>query len=399
MLLENNPYPQDVRVRAEAESLSAAGYRVEVVAPRERGQPRTEHIAGVLVRRFRCPAGGTTVAGLMIEYLVAASALHAAAVGALLRGTDVLHLHNPPDILFPAGALFRVAGRRVLFDHHDLSPETVAAKFGNGRVVRLARIAERLTFAVANHVLATNESFAEIARDRGGKAPPTVSVVRNAPPDAWIRRPLRVRPGALDEPRLVYVGALSSQDGADAITPVLARLHELGVRAHLTVIGDGDARPTLESQLRAHGLAERVTFTGWVDWQDVPGLVEDADVCLDPAPPGEANSRSTMIKIAEYLSLGKPIVAFDLLETRRTAGDAALFAPTGDLAGFAERILALAADPDLRLQLARRARKLAEGLVWSRSEQALLSAYRQLCGDPAAMACAWARRRRDIPQS
>ena len=38
MLLENNPYPQDVRVRNEAEALAAAGHAVTVLAPRAPGQ-------------------------------------------------------------------------------------------------------------------------------------------------------------------------------------------------------------------------------------------------------------------------------------------------------------------------------------------------------------------------
>ena len=50
----------------------------------------------------------------------------------LLAGATVLHIHNPPDILAGAGAVFRLAGRKVIFDHHDLFPETVEVKFGPG---------------------------------------------------------------------------------------------------------------------------------------------------------------------------------------------------------------------------------------------------------------------------
>lgn len=378
MLLENYPYPQDVRVRAEAESLVAAGHRVEVVAPRASGQPTRERVEGVAVRRFSAvEAGRPGVRAMLIEFFVAAIALHLAAVRALARGSTVLHIHNPPDILFPAGALFRLAGRRVVFDHHDLAPELVRVKFGAGALVGLARISERLTFAVADHVLAANESHAEIAVTRGGKRRNAVTVVRNGPPASWIQLPLRLRDGHLRPVRLAYVGAVSVQDGVDGMAEILACLRDRtpAVAASLTVIGDGDALARFEQALQQRGVADQVTVTGWVSPERVPLMLQEADVCVDPAPSTALNERSTMMKVAEYLALGKPVVAYDLLETRRTVGDAALLAPAGDPRAFAERIVMLAEDPTLRTKLAHQARDRASGLTWERSESALLAAY------------------------
>ncbi|MGI8713985.1 MAG: glycosyltransferase family 4 protein [Solirubrobacteraceae bacterium] len=379
MLLENNPYPQDVRVRAEAESLARAGHRVTVVAPRDRAQPRSERVGGVDVVRFALPDGSTRGAGgFALEYLVASVALHRAALRALLHGATVLHIHNPPDIFFPAGALYRLAGRRVIFDHHDLFPETVGVKFGAGPASRVASWCQRMTFAVADHVIATNESYAAVAREVGRKRREQVTIVRNGPPAAWTSLAADGREGVLEQIRLAYLGAISSQDGVEGLAPVMARLcagpDALDVR--LTVIGDGDARPALEAALARNGVAERVTFTGWVAPARVPELLAAADLCVDPAPATDVNERSTMTKLAEYLALGKPVVAYDLLEARRTAGDAALLVPAGDVDAFAKAISELARDPALRHDFTRRARRRAiEELTWERSEQALFEAY------------------------
>jgi glycosyltransferase involved in cell wall biosynthesis len=381
MLLENNPYPEDVRVLAEARSLLSAGHSVTVIAPRAPGQPRREQVDGVDVVRFRAFDGSTHGAlGYMLEYLLAATALHLAAVRALLGGATVLHIHNPPDILFVAGALFRIAGRKVIFDHHDLFPETLEVKFGLGVASRIAAFGERLTFAVANHVIATNGSFADVAATRGGKSPSEITIVRNAPPSEWTQRPLQAREGALDEIQLAYAGAISAQDGAEGLAPVLAGLrdHPDPVNARLTIIGDGDGRPLLEAELARLGVADRVTFTGWVDADRVPELLTRADVCVDPAPATDVNERSTMMKIAEYLSLGKPVVAYDLLEARRTSNGAAMLVPPGDTARFAACIAELARNPELRLQMARTARRRAAELTWDHSERALLEAYGSL---------------------
>jgi glycosyltransferase involved in cell wall biosynthesis len=113
-------------------------------------------------------------------------------------------------------------------------------------------------------------------------------------------------------------------------------------------------------------------------------LLQEADVCVDPAPASALNERSTMIKVAEYLALGKPVVAYDLLETHRTAGDAAMLVPAGDSRAFAGAIARLAEDPVLRNGLAARARERARELTWEHSEVALLGAYATLAGETNA---------------
>jgi glycosyltransferase involved in cell wall biosynthesis len=383
MLVENNPYPWDVRVRSEAESLTRAGHQVTVVAPREHGQSRRERVNGVDVIRFRSFDGSAHGApGFVLEYLVAAVALHVAALAALRRGSTVLHIHNPPDLFFAAGALFRLAGRKVMFDHHDLFPETLEVKFGGGPALWLAGRCQRLTFAVANHVIATNASYAAVARDAGHKRADDVTVVRNGPPSAWTRLPLHRREGVLHDVRLAYVGAISSQDGVDELAAILARICHgpESIDARLTIIGDGDGRAAVEAALAAHGVEDRVVFTGRVAPNRVAELLQDADVCVDPAPPTGLNERSTMTKLAEYLALGKPVVAYDLLEARRTAGDAALLVPRGDVGAFATAILDVARDPALRQRLADEARRRAKELTWEHSEGALLTAYAALRG-------------------
>lgn len=375
MLLENQPYPRDVRVRLEAESLGRAGYEVRVIAPRAAGQPRRETIAGVGVRRYRLPMGGRGALGYLFEYLVAHVQLFARAVAELLAGADVVHLHNPPDTLFPVALLARALGRRAVFDQHDLFPELLAERLGSARLTPLAVAVQRAAARAASLVLVTNESQRELLLARSGREPDSVMVVRNGPPRTTLAAPARAaRDGALAEPRLVYLGELAPQDGV-SLLPELLRAEPLA-RARLTVVGDGPLRPELEREVTASpDLAQRVRFTGYVDHGRVPQLLAEADVAIDPAAATPFNDVSTMTKIAEYLAAGLPVVAFDLTETRRTGGDAALYARDGDLDGFARAVAELAADPERRCAIARAARARAEALVWEHSEQELIRAY------------------------
>ena len=222
MLLENNPYPQDVRVRNEAESLAAAGHEVTVIAPRSAGQNAVEMVGQVTVRRYRLPVASGGIAGFLLEYAVAHAQLFWRGLRELVRGAEVIHLHNPPDTLFPIGLLARATGRKVVFDHHDLFPELFAEKFGSSRLVALAEASQRASLGTATTVLFTNRSQAENALARGLR-PERLSIVRNGPRRATLREASRAREGELDDPRLVFVGELASHDGVLALPELMAK--------------------------------------------------------------------------------------------------------------------------------------------------------------------------------
>ena len=377
MLLENNPYERDVRVRGEARSLARAGYDVTVVAPREGSGTRM--LEGVRVESFRLPEL-SGAAGLVVEYLVAAMQLHARGLAHLLRGADVVHLHNPPDILFALAAVARLMRRDVVFDHHDLTPEMYEAKFGNRRLRRILLALERATFRGATAVLATNESHRSVAIGRGRVAPERVTIVRNGPPAAVLDHHDPPRPGALDDPVVVFVGEIGRQDGVHelpAMLDALVRRHGLA-GARLVVVGGGPDRAAVEAGLRARGLSARTTFTGRVPHHVVFEHIAAADVCVDPSPSSAYNDRSTMIKIAEYLAVGRPVVAHALTETRRTGGDAVLYAEADGGDGLAAAVATLAGDPERRARMVERGRERAAGLTWEASERALLGAYETL---------------------
>lgn len=380
MLLENNPYPQDVRVRAEAEALVAAGHEVTVHAPRAAGQVRHERLAGVSVRRFALPESGGGLGGFLLEYAIAHAQLLARGLRELARGADVVHLHNPPDTLFPVSMAARAAGRAAVYDHHDLVPELFAEKFGASSLGPVLRAAQRAAFRSATATIVTNESQREIALERGGIGAGRVTVVRNGPARATLAADVDVRPGALKEPRIVFVGELEVQDGVLELPDLLTRPALRG--GTLTIVGPGSLADPLRARAESLGVADRVRLTGRVPHERVPGLISEADICVDPAPCGDMNHRSTMIKITEYLAAARPVVAYELLETRRTAGEAVLYAPCGDGEAFGGLVERLAGEPAERERLATAGRARAEELVWEHSARALTELYARLAAQP-----------------
>jgi glycosyltransferase involved in cell wall biosynthesis len=382
MLLENDLFPEDVRVRDEAQSLVAAGYDVRVIAPRGARQPRTEWVDGVTVERYWLPvseAGG--IPGLLAEYIVAHAQLFIRGTRALLRGAHFLHSHNPPDTLFPLALAAHRLHRRFVFDQHDLFPNLFEQRFGRGPLWRIADHANAMMIRNADLVLVTNGTHLEAVRRRRPGTGIQVVLVRNGPRQATVSaRPPAIRPGRLVDPKLVYVGALEPQDGVDQLPHVLDRLcrHHGLTGAFLSVAGWGSELDALRSEFAARGLLDRVRLLGRTAHSDVLRLIADADICLDPAPPTPFNHGTTMVKISEYLALGRPTVAYSLDETATTAAGAVSLVCGDDADAFARRVAELAGAEEARSELHRRATVRAPDLAWERQAARMIDAYDRL---------------------
>lgn len=390
MWLENNTYPQDSRVRREATTLAGAGYDVTVVCPKRGRQPLRDQVDGVHVLRYPEVRGGRGLAGFVFEYAASMLATFFLSVWHVIRkGADVIHAHNPPDTFALISVPFKLAGIRFVFDHHDLSPEMYDARFegDSSRLVRrVLLLMERITFRLADHVIATNDSYRRIAIERGKVSPEGVTVVRNGPeldrvkptpPDPQ----LRDRAGAI----LGYVGQMGPQDGVDHLVRAVHHLvHDFGRHDLLCVImGTGEALDGLRSLVSELDLDRYVELTGVVSDQQLMSWLSTADVCVVPDPSNPFTDRSTMVKMSEYMALGKPIVAYDLPEHRVTAQEAALYACPNDPWALAKSVDELLEDPDRQAAMSSFGRRRAlDVLAWSHQAPLLVGAYDTLLAEP-----------------
>ena len=384
MLVENLSVPRDRRVWQEAVALDAAGFEVVVICPQgeARDTASREQIGGIEIHRYRARPAQSGALGYVREYVSAYREIRRL-VRRLARGRrfDVVHAANPPDFLLLTALALRGRGARFVFDVHDLSPELYESRYGRRGLVHAAlRAIERISFRVADVVIATNESYRRIAEARGGKPAADVFVVRNDPDLAQfdsVDADDALRHGKAH--LLCYVGMMGRQDGLDHALRALAALHERRDDWHALFLGDGEALPEMRRLARELDLDDAVTFGGFVGQDDVRRALASADVCISPEPSSPLNDVSTLVKVGEYMAMGRPVVAFDLAETRATAGDAALYAEPSDPAALAANIDALLSDPVQRRELGRRGRqRIEQGLSWASSVRSLYAAYEHL---------------------
>jgi glycosyltransferase involved in cell wall biosynthesis len=184
------------------------------------------------------------------------------------------------------------------------------------------------------------------------------------------------------------------QDGVDYLLRALHHLiHDLKRRDfYCVIIGTGSAWPGLRALARRLALDEFVWFTGLISDDDVLRYLSAADICVDPDPSNPFNDRSTMIKMMEYMALGKPIVAFDLPEHRFTAGQAAVYAAPNDELAFACALAYLMDHPDQRAARGDFGRRRIETrLAGPFVVPKLLEAYASVLPKPAGAAPGGAR--------
>lgn len=390
VLVENLPVPLDRRAWQEARTLHAAGWDVTVICPRGTGDMRRlrERIDGIKVLRYpqRAARG---LGGYLLEYLPSMVFTVAWALYARRHGRfDVVHGCNPPDLFWILGLLAKAEGGHYVFDQHDASPELAATKWGGRGGSRAALLRaltgwlERRSYSTADLVLAPNASYREIAMRRGRLRDEQVVIVRNAPDVARYRAlaaGIEPTPG-----RVGYVGVMGTQDGLDVLLDAWALVvaEPDMSEAVLELVGDGEARDALEVRARRLALDHRVRFHGYQPSSVFVPLLAGCVVGVSPDPPTEFNDVSTMVKVVDYLAIGRGLVAFELSETRRVAADAALIAREPTARALADRLLEVMRDPGLAARLGRAAsaRVVEIGLDWSQSGKVLRDAYGRLLG-------------------
>jgi glycosyltransferase involved in cell wall biosynthesis len=376
-----------------AQDLQALGWHVEVLAPHAPGAARSEELDGIPVHRFRyswpeqsqtvCYNGGAlgnlrrsplNVAKLpmLVASEWAATRRHLAT-----RRFDLVHSHW----ILPQGYVCSVVSRALGIPH------ITTVHGGDIFALRNSMLDKfRLRALTSAQRVTVNSSVTRAAIEKlAGPRPNLVQIpmgARDREADAAQVRELRGKHRQGPGPLLLFVGRLVEEKGVgDAIAAMPAMLSARPL-ARLLVIGDGPDRSRFEDQARALGVAERVTFTGWVDSHRLPDYYAAADIFIGPSKRA-ANGwvEAQGLTFAEALLAGLPVVATrsgGIVDVIRD-GDTGLLVNEGSPGEIAAAALRLLDAPALACSLAARGREFAQlGLTRGASARAFAREYAAL---------------------
>jgi len=375
IIVEDVSAPLDRRLWSEATALARAHYEVSVICPKRRKIEATEEIIdGIRVFRHPLPFRAPTFLGKLFELPIALFWEFVLSVNIARRyGFDVLHICNPPNIIFLIGAIYKIFARKgILFDYRDATAKRSEETGDRGSLV------ERLAFKTADLALSINEPHRQIAIRQG--MPVKRAVVLRPCPD-----PERVNPRQADPlwrnsraSMVAYAGEVSKTEGLDLLMTTIDYIVHQEQRADIqfVIAGSGPEWHEIAALCGKMELGDYVTFTGPVDDETLCTILSTADVCVDPRRVTPRNTISTSQKIMEYMAIGKPIVQFDMVEGRLLAMDASRYARENDAIDFGKHILELLDSPeDRKIMSDFGQQRFRKELSWQREQQKLLLAY------------------------
>jgi glycosyltransferase involved in cell wall biosynthesis len=387
LMIVENYFPYDIRVRKEAYTLSDY-YKLSVIALKRKEEKYCEKIDGIEI--FRIPEiylnnKAFHKIGYVLQYIWFSLMSLFIFMATLIKNRyRVIHTHNPPDTLFVIAIIGKLFSIKYIYDHHDLCPELYLSRFSGEKDLfyKMLLIAEKYSCKMADKIITTNTAYKQITVERHSVLPEKIAIVRNNPSLEEFEEIRSFKEPEKTKKVLLYVGSINPQDGIEILLQALHFLvYNLNEKDFICyIVGEGDSLSAAVKTAKQLNMLEYVYFKGLIsDRKKIMHFYHLADICLEPAPDNELNRHSTFIKVMEYMAAGKPVIAFDLPESRRSADGAALFVPPGDIEGFSFAIMRLLRDAELRTELGTLGKsKVNEDLNWDHAACTLLEVYSSL---------------------
>ncbi len=386
IFIEDGSFSYDNRVIREANALVNAGWGVTVISPKYPDDPVYKKISKNLRAYFYAKPTMESILGHVIEGFCSLFFGTFLTFWVFVRhGFSVFHACNPMDLLWVIALPYKLLGKKFIFDQHDLVPELMQSRgFKNpkSKIFKTLVWLEKNSYRLADTVIATNESYKETAIERGRKKPEDVFVVRNGP-DLDNFKIVPPKKGLKNKAEILvgYLGNMNPQDGTEYLLKAAEEIIKKWGIANIkfVFVGGGSSQPDLHEESLNMGLESHVKFTGRIPDDEMLSVLSACDICVQPDPFNPLNDKSTMNKVLEYMALEKPVIAFDLKETRVSCGDAALYAKTNDVIDLADKIIYLTNNPELRSHMMKVGRERVEKkLAWDYSVPYLLGAYKHV---------------------
>jgi glycosyltransferase involved in cell wall biosynthesis len=377
-------YPQDVRPRRESEALVEAGMKVDMICCKLQSQQTEETVRGV--RTFRLPmrkkrAGKLTYIIEYLTFILRSSAklskLH------LREKYDIIHVHNMPDVLVFAAILPKLMGAKILLDLHDPMPELFMTKYSvpeTHPLIRFLAFLEKLSIMFADQVITPNIAFRELFIARG--CPENkISIVMNTPVENIFSQDEETVRDPKDREKFVIMfhGTIFERHGVDTALEAVANLRKQIPGIEFRVFGDGDYVEEFRELIRSHNIEDVVKYHGPVSWEQISKEIKSIDVGIIPNKKTPFTEVNFPVRIFEYLSLGKAVIA------PKTKGvldyfddDSIFFFEAGDTSSLCDTILKVYQDKERRSDVIRKGMEIYKKHKWELQRKSFVEQVAEL---------------------
>ena len=343
MLVHQN-YFRDQRVIRYADSLLEQGHQVDAVCPMNRKLDYLKKDSPVHVNTIPVYHGASSsVLAYLLEYGVAFLLYFIVMTFRyIIRGYDVIHVHNMPDFLVFAALIPRIFGARIILDIHDPFPEFYQSKFNassDGKLLKMFLFEERISINFVHAVITANDNFKTNLINRGiGEE--KITVVRNFPDRSVYDREKCAQLVKKDSDKfiLIYPGTIAPRYGLHVAIQGVAMLKAEYSNMELRIIGpETEYKQELRDLVDQLDAGEVVKIMPAVQMEEVPVLLAGADLGIYPAFPDPHMDIAIPTKVLEFTVMGLPVIASRLtvIEQLFANGSVYIFSP-GNAEQFAD---------------------------------------------------------------
>ncbi len=374
-----NYYTKQRNMRRNAETLVAAGYDVDVICIRQKGERKRETINGVKLHRLPMEHHRETVVRRFFEYgLFFTQASLKLAQLSMRKRYDVIEVHSMPDFLVFCTLLPRLLGSKVilyLFENMPALFETSFSKSPSHYGTRLLKLIEVASARYAHEVVTSEGIPYKQELESRGIPSDKITVVLNVPDDRIFDPTKATANRNVDGFRLVVVSTVVKRYGVQTLVKALPLLVKDIPKIHVDVIGDGEFRPYLERLAEELGVQQHINFTGHIRYDDIPSHIAAADIGVAPM----LDDVGVPNKLFEYFALSKASVASALPTLLATFdGKCVSYFRPGDEVDLAAKVLELYRDAERRAALASNGHDFYQSCQWPMMKQNYLGVYDRL---------------------
>jgi glycosyltransferase involved in cell wall biosynthesis len=304
-------YPEDPRVRREAEALQDEGYEIDVFCLKREGQTRKETFGSITAYRSAMSRSRSGKLNYIMEYVSFIMVMmFKVFVHFIGKHYSIVHVHNMPDILVFSALFPKIFGAKVVLDLHDPMPELFMTKYEIGeshRMIKIMKRLEKMSIRFAHKVLTPNLAFKEIFVERGCPED-KIQIIMNSPHEGIFGYCNDKPAGSKDTFSIIYHGSIVERHGLyDALEAVkLLRDKIPAIEFHM--YGEGDYKEQLVKDIDDLGLKGVAYFHGFCKQEDLVPEICKSDLGIIPNRRSPFTEVNLPTRIFEYLCLNVPVI-------------------------------------------------------------------------------------------
>ncbi len=314
-------YPNDPRVRREAEALVKNNHKVHVVCLRLKNELEHEEFHGVKVSRILESRPKDSI----LQYIYLTGLFFLKSIRFINKifsqnEYDLIQIHNLPDFLVFVTIRQKLKGIPIVLDLHDIMTELYKSRWKTAVIkilLPIVGIIEKLSWLYADALITTSEGFKNCILRKGMDKNKITLVLNtadplifNKPKTEWFKND--------SCPRLLYHGTVVERFGVHIVIDSIRLLKDKYPDIRFDIYGNYNAKykKSLEENIRKHDLIQNVSLHEYVSLEMICSIIRESDFGIVPYISDNFMDLALSTKTFEYVAMKLPVVASDLPSTQ-----------------------------------------------------------------------------------